>query len=238
MSTTHQDLRIEVRQYPDQDYLGTELDAPLAAVGESVAAAYARIFTHIARERIQPAGPPFLIAAPPAGDRIHVLVGVPTATGLNGSGDLRPGRLTGGRAAVTEHRGPYDRLAMVYEDLRAWVASHGYVATGSPREVYLNDPAGVPGPADYLTEVVWPIAWRGRTDGSRGGASPERPEPDRCPRSRGGPLRVAGQDLRAARPRPTPLRGVDLMIGHGEFVVVLGCRPGRLPCAHTPSGPR
>jgi effector-binding domain-containing protein len=158
MSTTHRDLNVEVRQYPDQDYLGTDFDATLAAVGESVAAAYGRIFAHLARERVQPAGPPFLVAEPPADDRIHVLVGVPTATALNGSGDLRPGRLARGRAAVTQHHGPYDQLAPVYEDLRAWVASHGYLATGSPREVYLNDPAEAPGPADYLTEVVWPIA--------------------------------------------------------------------------------
>jgi effector-binding domain-containing protein len=158
MSLTRRDLHVEVREYPDQDYLGTDFDAPLAAVGESVAAAYGRIFAHLVMERVQPAGPPFLIAAPPAGDRIHVLAGVPTATASNGSGDLRPGRLAGGRAAVTEHHGPYDQLALVYEDLRVWVASHGYVATGWPREVYLNDPAEAAGPADYLTEVVWPIA--------------------------------------------------------------------------------
>lgn len=158
MSTTHQGLHVEVRQYPDQDYLGTEFDAPLAAVGESVAAAYGRIFAHLARERAQPGGPPFLIAGPPAGDGMHILVGVPTVSAVNGSGDLRSGRLAGGRAAVIEHHGPYDQLAPVYEDLRAWVASRGHVATGPPREVYLNGPADVPGPADYLTELVWPIA--------------------------------------------------------------------------------
>lgn len=157
MSTTHQELHVEVRDYPDQDYLGTEFDVPVAAVGDSVAAAYARIFAHLAVERVLPAAPPFLIASPPAGDRMHILLGVPTARALNGSGDLRPGRLAGGRAAVTEHRGPYDRLAPIYEDLRAWLASHGHVAAGPPREVYLNGPADVAGPADYLTELVWPM---------------------------------------------------------------------------------
>lgn len=158
MSTTRQDLHVEVRGYPAEDYLGTEFDAPLAAVGESVAAAYERIFAHLARERAQPAAPPFLIASPPAGDRMHIIVGVPTMRALGGSGDLRPGRLAGGRAAVVVHRGPYDQLAPVYEDLRAWVESHGHTATAPPREVYLNGPADVPGPADYLTELVWPIA--------------------------------------------------------------------------------
>lgn len=123
-----------------------------------MAAAYSRIFAHLARERIQPAGPPFLVASPPAGDRMHILVGVPTEGAANGSGDLRPGRLAGGRAAVSVHRGPYEQLAPVYDGLRAWLTAHGHVAAGPPREVYLNGPADVSGPADYLTELVWPIA--------------------------------------------------------------------------------
>ncbi|HSR23999.1 MAG TPA: hypothetical protein VLW53_10640, partial [Candidatus Eisenbacteria bacterium] len=97
MTTTRQDLHVEIREYPAQDYLGVEFEAALAAVGESVAAAYSRIFTHLAGERIQPAGPPFLIPSPPAGGSMRILAGVPTAGAANGAGDLRPGQLTGGR---------------------------------------------------------------------------------------------------------------------------------------------
>lgn len=158
MSTTHRDLHVEVREYPDQDYLGIEFDAAPAAIGESVSTAFSRIFRHLARERTQPAGPPFLIASPPSGNRMHILVAVPTGTAVNESGDLRPGRLAGGRAAVSAHRGPYEQLTPRYDELRAWLTTRGHVAAGPPREVYLNGPADVSGPGDYLTELVWPIA--------------------------------------------------------------------------------
>ena len=158
MTTTRQDLHFEIREYPPQDYLGIEFEAALTAVGESVAAAYSRIFAHLAGERIQPAGPPFLIASPPAGGSMRILAGVPTGGAVSGSGELRPGRLAGGGAAVTTHRGPYEQVAPVRDQLRTWLTAHGHVPAGPPREVYLNGPGDVASPADYLTELVWPIA--------------------------------------------------------------------------------
>ncbi|HXM54468.1 MAG TPA: hypothetical protein VOB72_03700 [Candidatus Dormibacteraeota bacterium] len=123
MSTTGQHLQVEVREYPDQDYLGLELDAAPAAIGTSVSAGFSRIFTHLARERTQSAGPPFLIASPPSGDRMHVLVAVPTANALDGSGDLRPG----GSPVVAP------RSAPIAGRTSSWRRSATIFGPGSPR---------------------------------------------------------------------------------------------------------
>ena len=37
----------------------------------------------------------------------------------------------------------------------------GLQPAGRAREVYLTDPAEVPDPADYVTEIVWPIGPEG-----------------------------------------------------------------------------
>lgn len=152
------DLQVEMREYPPQDYLGVEFEAAPATVGDSVSAAYSRVFALLARERLQPAGHPFLIASQPTPELLRILVGVPTREALNGSGDIRPGQLPGGRAAVCLHRGPYEGLSPVYEALRAWLAAHSLVPAGPPREVFLNGPGEAASPDDYLTELVWPIA--------------------------------------------------------------------------------
>ncbi len=59
--------------------------------------------------------------------------------------------------AFAMHVGPYDSVAPTYEELGRWVADHGYVVVGPPRELYYSDPDEVP-PSEYLTEVQMPVA--------------------------------------------------------------------------------
>ena len=61
---------------------------------------------------------------------------------------------------MTLHVGPYDELPAVYAAIEQWVAQHGWRPSGSPWEVYLNDPAECPDPKDWRTEVCWPVAKR------------------------------------------------------------------------------
>lgn len=70
---------------------------------------------------------------------------------------LSVGELPAGPAAVTVHRGPYDRLGDAHIALDRWMAENGATAAGPPWEVYLTDPTDVPDPADWLTEIIWPI---------------------------------------------------------------------------------
>ena len=60
--------------------------------------------------------------------------------------------------ATTVHRGPYDEEGPAYQTVDAWVQEHGHASAGPAREVYLTDPDETPDPADYLTEIQFPIA--------------------------------------------------------------------------------
>jgi len=55
------------------------------------------------------------------------------------------------------YQGPYQEIGPAYEAIPRWITEHGYVVTGAPREIYLNSPDEVQDPADYLTEVVFPV---------------------------------------------------------------------------------
>ena len=54
------------------------------------------------------------------------------------------------------HRGPYERIALAYAELAAWIRAHGYVVAGAPEERYLSEPSTPP--EETLTELRFPVA--------------------------------------------------------------------------------
>jgi hypothetical protein len=111
-------------------------------------------------------GPPFGRYHAFGPERVDVEIGAPVASvpaGLRPIADLSPGEIgasvvPGGEVASTTHVGPFDGLAATYAALAAWIVDEGRVAGDGPWEVYLTDPELVPDPAEWLTEVVWPLA--------------------------------------------------------------------------------
>ncbi|WP_350274044.1 MerR family transcriptional regulator [Kribbella sp. HUAS MG21] len=65
--------------------------------------------------------------------------------------------LPGGYFAVAVHAGPMTDFDCTYGALGSHVAEYCEVAPGPIRELYPIGPGDVPDPADYLTEVCWPI---------------------------------------------------------------------------------
>ena len=73
-----------------------------------------------------------------------------------------PGRATatipGGRHFVAVHVGPFTEFDLTYAALGSYVAEHGSAGPGPIREIYLVSPPDTTDPADFRTEVCWPIA--------------------------------------------------------------------------------
>lgn len=59
--------------------------------------------------------------------------------------------------ASAVHKGPYDEVGPLYEELQAWVDEQGYRIVGPPREIYYSDPKEVP-PEETITEIQMPVA--------------------------------------------------------------------------------
>jgi effector-binding domain-containing protein len=152
------ELSVELKDLPAQDYLGKRFTASGAGIGQGVQKAFAELYACIGASAAAPTGPPFLTAAEPVGDTMDIEVGAPCSPVPEPTGDLYRGRLEACRAAVTLYRGPYEEIAHAYPRLFAWVAEHGHHPVGRAREVYLNGPAEVSKPEEYLTELMVPIA--------------------------------------------------------------------------------
>lgn len=66
--------------------------------------------------------------------------------------------MQGGAVAATLHRGPYETLHEAYAALQEWMTGEGLKPAGPPWEVYVTDPTTVENPAEWETEVYWPVA--------------------------------------------------------------------------------
>jgi effector-binding domain-containing protein len=61
------------------------------------------------------------------------------------------------RAAVHDHRRPYEGLPAVYEPLREWIVAQGLEPGEQAREIYLAHPENTADAKDYLTRICWPV---------------------------------------------------------------------------------
>jgi AraC family transcriptional regulator len=83
---------------------------------------------------------------------------VPLAAPGEGEGEIQSGHLPGGPVAFAVHHGEYDQLGATNAAVERWIEANGYRIGGAPWEWYVTDPGEHPNPADWRTEVYWPLA--------------------------------------------------------------------------------
>ena len=115
------------------------------------------VWAYLEREGVHPAGPPFARYFEYGEDGVDLEAGFPVPGPVPGNDRVRGGELPGGEAAVAMHVGHYDTLAATYRQLERWIAEQGRRPAGAPWEVYLTDPGETPDPAEWRTEVLWPV---------------------------------------------------------------------------------
>ena len=85
-------------------------------------------------------------------------IGVPISAVAPGAGDVEAGSLPAGSTVVGVHAGPYDQLGETYAAMERWIETNGLKVAGPPWESYITDPAEHPDPANWRTEIYWPVA--------------------------------------------------------------------------------
>jgi DNA-binding transcriptional MerR regulator len=59
--------------------------------------------------------------------------------------------------ASTLYKGPYTGITEAWVGVGQWIADNGYRIIGAAREIYLVDPGQTQNPAEYLTEIQFPV---------------------------------------------------------------------------------
>ncbi len=148
---------VDVKETPAQPFAAIRASTTPAELSSTLGQILPEVWAHLERLGVQPAGPPVTRYLEHSAERVQIEAGFPVPTPVAADGRIIAGELGGGRVAVVMHVGPYDKLPEAYQALEAWLREQGHVAAGPPWEIYWTDPSAVPDPADWKTEVLWPI---------------------------------------------------------------------------------
>ena len=77
-----------------------------------------------------------------------------------GNGRVRLRQLPAVTVASVLHQGPYTSLSAAYQAVMQWISDNNYQITGPDREIYLRGPGLNTKPAEYVTEIQFPISER------------------------------------------------------------------------------
>ncbi|MGW4371678.1 MerR family transcriptional regulator [Nocardia takedensis] len=123
-------------------------------------AAFPRLAAAVAAAGLTPAGPAGSAYSTDffEHDSGEVLAYLPIPPGTDRFGDgVDRVELPRRRFAVAVHRGGFDGIDRTYGALGGHVAEHDTALPAPIREIYRVSPAEAADPADYVTEICWPI---------------------------------------------------------------------------------
>jgi len=149
---------IEIKQVSAQQVLVIRERAPLEKMSEVIPAAFEAIARYLHERGLEPVGPPTTIC--PYADEAG-MVDVENAWTVDcevpESGRIEAATLPACTVLAHKHRGHYKELDRSYRALQTLVEEEGLTVAGEPREIYWSDPEKVADPADWVTEIQFPI---------------------------------------------------------------------------------
>jgi AraC family transcriptional regulator len=153
-------LSIERRVLTAQPVLFTRLRTARHELARAIAQGVGKVYTYAQQAGIALSGHPFTRYTSVGPGLMTIEVGFRVAAAGPGHGDVEADYFPAGAAVVALHGGPYDQLGETYAAAERWMDEHGLGPIAAPWESYLTDPAEHPDPADWRTEVFWPVAER------------------------------------------------------------------------------
>ena len=119
---------------------------------------FPKLYGHCMKSGISMAGQPISRYVSTGAGLWTVDCAIPVVAPPSEEGEMKAGELQAGPVAFAVHKGPYDVLPETYGAIEQWIEENGLQQGGPAWEVYVTDPAEHPDPANWKTEVYWPIA--------------------------------------------------------------------------------
>ena len=153
-------LSIERRELTPAHVLIVRARCGRHELAQTMAQCFGKAFPHAMQSGVPLAGRPFTRYLSTGPGLFTIESGCVLAAPAAGRDDVEAATLPGGPAAVAMHGGSYDTLAETYAEMERWMEKNGLRPGGAPWESYITDPADHPDPADWRTEVYWPLGNR------------------------------------------------------------------------------
>lgn len=153
-------LSIERRELTPAHVLIVRARCARHELAKTMAQCFGKAFPYAMRSGVPLAGRPFTRYLSTGPGLFTIESGCVLAAAAAGMDDVEAATLPGGPAAVAMHGGSYDTLSETYAEMERWMEKNGLRPGGAPWESYITDPADHPDPANWRTEVYWPLGDR------------------------------------------------------------------------------
>jgi AraC family transcriptional regulator len=150
-------LSIERKTLAQQPILFIRRKVARSEIASMLGECYGKLFGHGHQAGLPIAGWPLARYVSVGAGLLTVDAAMPLAAPASGDGEMQAGFLPGGPVVLAIHGGPYDQLPETHAAIERWIETKGARASGPPWECYVTDPAEHPDPADWRTEVYWPL---------------------------------------------------------------------------------
>lgn len=148
----------EIKEVAAQPVLVIRERASVDGVSEVIYAALGEIAARLDELSLEPAGPPVLECPYPDENGLMDLeIACPVESAVGGTGRIDAATLPTCTVVSYRHHGHYEELDRSYRALEALVEREGLTRAGAPREIYWTNPNELPDPADWETEIQFPI---------------------------------------------------------------------------------
>ena len=151
-------LSITRQERVEQPILLIRRRIPRTQLQGMLAECFGKLFVHCQKAGLPLAGWPLARYVSMGVGLWTVEAALPLASPAAGEGEMEAGVLPGGPVALGIHAGPYEQLPETNAAIEKWIEENGLRVAGAPWESYVTDPSEHPNPADWRTEVFWPLA--------------------------------------------------------------------------------
>jgi len=148
--------KFELSEQPAQPALSIRTRTSVANLPQELGQAYGAIIEYLNEIGEKPAGAAFAAYYNMDMEDLDVEMGFLVAKQLVGKGEIKPSVIPPGKQVSYLYKGPYQKMAPVYEAMMQWMNENAYTPNGIAYEFYYNSPVEVP-ESDLLTKIVFPL---------------------------------------------------------------------------------
>jgi effector-binding domain-containing protein len=151
---------VQVKHLPTQPIISIRASVPHEAVMRFYEQSQAELHAYAQQIGVAITGPKMsLWYSGPHDSPTHtdIETALPVAHLVPAQGRIQSRALPAGRVVFTIHQGAYDTLGEAFAAVWRFIEQQHAVAAGPPHDLVLVGPDDTPDPADYQTEVAWPI---------------------------------------------------------------------------------